>query len=139
MGNQIFEEKKLFCNAFFLCDASFVLKTVFLYNGFVMKTNLWWKSLVKKGEKNGTFGDKENLKLWLKMTQFLTYIQNINSDHWKTDIVTKLKNSNLLHNSWDQIVAMIKKKINCDTTQKQNLWQNSKTQIVTKLINVTNL
>ena len=35
----------------------------------------------------------------------------------KTDIVTKLKNSN------------------CDKTQKLKLWTNSKTQIVTKLKN----
>ena len=53
----------------------------------------------------------------------------------KTQIVTKLKNSNcekkLKNSNCDKI--KIKKKINFDKTQKLKLWQNTKTQIVTKL------
>ena len=44
----------------------------------------------------------------------------------KTQIVTKFKKKT-------QIVTKQKKNSNCDKTQKLELWQNSKTHIVTKL------
>ena len=75
----------------------------------------------------------QNLK-----TQIVTKLESSNSKkNWKnlivaklkTQIVTKHKNSNC---EKTQIVTNLKN-TNCDRTLKLKLWQNSKTQIVTKL------
>ena len=77
-----------------------------------------------------------------KKNQAVTKLQkNTNCDkttkfklrrNWKSQVVTKLKNSNC-YNSKTQIITKLKNS-NCDKTLKLKFWKkNSKAQIVTKL------
>ena len=81
------------------------------------------------------FNRQEFSKLLHQKAEFPTLKQNFphinNPENWKTQIVTKLKNTNC-----DKT-----KKKSCDTTPNSQtvtnlkLWQNSKNKIVTKLKN----
>ena len=91
------------------------------------------KTSIKTQFKNSKCDKTQNLKLWQNsLTQILTKLKNSSCD--TTQIVTKLKNSNCDKTRKNSNCDKTKKS-NCDKTKKIKLWQNSKSQIVTKLKN----
>ena len=82
------------------------------------KPKLWHKSKTHIGTKfKSQTVTKHNFFLFLQnsKTQSVTQLKNLNCDKTEQFVLIKLEN------------------LNCDKTQKHKLWQNSKTEIVTKL------